>query len=175
MATLIKRKPLTLRELLWPPGSGSIIGGVLRRVLAVFVVGVIGGVVASATTIIAYLVFSGTIVNWLALILVASCAPLGQCSNFPAMLSALASGIVMIVLIFMVAFVPLFVKDDPYELPSGEISLATLILNWYCLSDKSRDVMLTLLESSDTALDQTVVNILRNEHKAIKEVMSGGG
>lgn len=176
MATLIRtRKPLTLRDFLWPPGSGSIVRDTLRRILVVVIVTISGALIVSTTMVSAYLVFSGTAVNWLAQILAVTCTAFGQCSNFPAMLASMAAGIMFIALISMAMFSPFFVKPQLEEPESAEMSLATLLLNWYCLSGKSREMLLKLLETSEADVSEGIVHLLREEHQAMQEVMRDGG
>lgn len=175
MATLAQRRK-----------RSSFIGYLLRHsgdvmVLAdlpvtMFFVVAVGGLVASATGVAGYLVFSGWATDAIATVLANVCLSAGNCSDFPALLSGLAAG-VMILAVIAVAIVGPWVArpEDEYPERSADLSQAALLLNWYCLSGQSREMLLKLLETSDAEPAEPVLRMLRDEHKAIEEVMHGGG
>lgn len=175
MATLVRKRKRSsfIGHLLRHSGDVLVLADIP---VAMFFVVAVGGLVASATGVVGYLVFSGWVTQAIATVMANVCLSAGNCSDFPALLSGLAVG-VMILAVIAIAIVGPWVSrpDDEYPERSADMSQATLLLNWYCLSGQSRDVLLKLLETSDAEPSEPVLRLLRAEHKAIEEVMNGGG
>lgn len=177
MATLARKRKFMFIDPRTIDAGVTQIERVGMTIVNIFYIVAMGGLIASATGVVSYLVFSGWATKALATIMAHACLSLGNCADFSGMLSGLASALISLFVIALVIGSTLFVAapEPRKEDPAYETAEVHMLMTWYSMSGYSREVLLTLLESSDAEPAEQVLRLLREEHRAIEEVMSGGG
>lgn len=143
-----------------------------KQMVDIFWVIVIGGTVASVTGVAGYFILSGQVLTWLAEIMVWACHLSGSCVDFPAMLTGLAVGVVILFIPGLVIYISFHPSPDATP-TADEISQISLLLDWYRIGTWERGDLLDKLDSTEIETSYRVRRWLELEHREL-EAMDGG-
>jgi hypothetical protein len=108
--------------------------------------------------------------------LASTCMAIGDCSNYPGMLSGLVVGVVVLAAITLFFREALSVMDYNDWQSESNYAQALLLLNWFDKSDEKRRRFLRYYDQhSGFELDAGIIHALNDEHDCMTEVLDGGG
>jgi hypothetical protein len=141
------------------------------RLLSMLWILSLGAVVTSFVSFASYLVYSGAALEWFGRVMLNACVVAGNCGNFPAMLSGLTTGLMMLTIIGLIMFVGFWPMKRDEALPDYE--QVSLLIDWYRSTPRERTWLLDMLERSDADPDVKALKMLRDETRELEAMEHG--